>query len=62
MNPHQIEQLLQQLAELAMLDDPAFTARTQSKRIFLEAHETIRALLQENRRLNEQLSGGRTIK
>jgi hypothetical protein len=61
MNPHQIERLLQQLAELAVLDDPSFTARTQSKRICLEAHETIRALQQEIKRLNEQLSGGRTV-
>jgi hypothetical protein len=47
MNQHEIEKLLQQLQELAMLDDPAFTARTQSKRVCLQAHETIRALVRE---------------
>lgn len=47
MNPHQINKLLAELSELAMLDDPAFTARTQSKRVCLEAHETIRSLLRE---------------
>lgn len=45
MNPHEINKLLAELTELSVLDDPAFTARTQSQRVCREAAHTIRRLL-----------------
>jgi hypothetical protein len=55
MNPHQIEKQIQELRELAALDDPAFTARTQSQRVCRQAAETITALTQEIHDLNAQI-------
>jgi hypothetical protein len=51
----QIRKLLQELDELTALDDPAFTARTQSQRVCRQAAETIRSLLQEVQRLTDRL-------
>jgi hypothetical protein len=55
MNPQEINKLLLELDELAELDDPAFTARTQSKRVYRKAAEAIRALTRQVRRLNARL-------
>jgi hypothetical protein len=52
MNPAQITKLLNELRELALLDDPAFAARTQSKRVCREAMEVILELVQEVHQLN----------
>ena len=49
MTPHEIDKLLWELRELAALDDPAFSARTQSQRICLQAAAAIEELLGKTR-------------
>jgi hypothetical protein len=55
MTPEKISKLLGELRELAALDDPAFSARTQSKRVCRQAAEAIEGLLDDVRRLKQQI-------
>jgi hypothetical protein len=55
LTPDEIRKLLDELRELAALEDPVFTARTQSQRVCRQAADTIDALLQDVRDLNEQI-------
>jgi hypothetical protein len=49
MNPQEIDKLLRELRELAALDDPTFSARTQSQRVCHQAAGAIEALLGKTR-------------
>lgn len=55
MNAAETAKLLEELRELAQLDDPAFTARTQSKRVCGQAADLIEAQIQEIADLNAQI-------